>query len=247
MTGVCSRREAETWISEGRISLNGTVVDSFSTQIDIERDRLLVDGKSVSGKKRVSTSAPLVYWLLHKPAGFVCTPNSVSSIFNLPKLKKLPFKVTAINNLAKYAEGFCLLTNDETLVSAIGSQDDYAQLVALMIDQRLPVEQLGRFFVEEKSNRPTVKFTYRHKVKIGATTGYWYYMSGSAPELRKTLEQNLRQLDVRIYKYVVLSWAGFTMPEELAAGDYTQLSARQIKQLKSLPGTASSLMAGDVK
>lgn len=245
--GVCSRREAETWITQRRITLNGKIVEIFATSINPDRDEIRVDGKLVVQKGQRSTSAPLVYWLFHKPAGFVVTQAGANSIFNLPKLKKLPFKVKAAINLTKYAEGLCILTNDEILLNECQKQTGQSQLIALMIDRRLSVEEMTRIFATKSTTRPVVKVTYHHKAKIGASTGYWYYLAGQIPDLKKTLDQKVRAGEVQIYKYVVLEWGHLKMPEGLAQGNYIQLSASDIHRLKKLVGSKSETKAENLK
>src|SRR5207249_2230238 len=65
--GLASRREAEAWILEGRVSLNGRVVRELGTRADLSRDTVRVDGKKLSRPERK------VSLLLNKPRGFLST------------------------------------------------------------------------------------------------------------------------------------------------------------------------------
>ena len=67
--GLASRREAERWIVEGRITVNGTVVNKLGSQADPFKDSIKIDGKRVK-----SAAAPL-YYALHKPPGVITTLN----------------------------------------------------------------------------------------------------------------------------------------------------------------------------
>ncbi|NBT51877.1 MAG: pseudouridine synthase, partial [Marivivens sp.] len=64
--GVASRREAERMIAEGRVKVNGVVIDSPALNVS-SSDRIIVDGKPVSEPE------PARLWLYHKPAGLVTT------------------------------------------------------------------------------------------------------------------------------------------------------------------------------
>ena len=64
-TGICSRREADKWIEEKRVSINGEVAQLGST-VD-EGDEVRVDGKLVGPKKKH------IYIALNKPVGITCT------------------------------------------------------------------------------------------------------------------------------------------------------------------------------
>src|SRR5687767_11725821 len=67
--GMASRREAERWILEGRITVNGTVVRKLGSQADPGKDSIKVDGKRVK-----PVAAPL-YYAFHKPPGIITTLN----------------------------------------------------------------------------------------------------------------------------------------------------------------------------
>lgn len=104
--GLCSRREAEVWIAEGRVKVNGRKVLTPALNVS-EKDAVTVDGKLL--QKRGETRL----WLYHKPAGLVTThkdPEGRKTVFEaLPKT--LP-RVISIGRLDLNSEGLLLLTND---------------------------------------------------------------------------------------------------------------------------------------
>jgi len=65
--GVASRRKADGLIADGRVAVNGNVVEDLGTKIDESSDRVTVDGRPVRVRGRA------VYWMLHKPAGYLVT------------------------------------------------------------------------------------------------------------------------------------------------------------------------------
>ena len=104
--GVCSRREAEAWIAEGRVSVNGEVLESPAFNVS-ETDNVRVDGKPLAAPERTRL------FLFHKPRGLVTTardPEGRNTVFAvLPP--DLP-RVVAIGRLDINTEGLLLLTND---------------------------------------------------------------------------------------------------------------------------------------
>jgi 23S rRNA pseudouridine2605 synthase len=107
--GLCSRREAERWIAERRVAVDGHVLDSPAFTVTAA-SRITVDGKPLKAAE------PARLWRYHKPAGLVTThrdPAGRPTIFAaLPK--DLP-RVISIGRLDLPSEGLLLLTNDGAL------------------------------------------------------------------------------------------------------------------------------------
>ncbi|WP_105381608.1 pseudouridine synthase [Neorhizobium alkalisoli] len=104
--GVASRRDVERMIMEGRVALNGNVLDTPVVNVTLD-DKIEVDGVPIRGIERTRL------WLYHKPAGLVTTnsdPEGRPTVFdNLPE--GLP-RVMSIGRLDINTEGLLLLTND---------------------------------------------------------------------------------------------------------------------------------------
>ena len=104
--GVCSRRDAERLIAEGRVAVNGTVLDTPAFKVT-DADKIAVDGRPIRGAE------PVRMWRYHKPAGLVTThrdPAGRPTVFaHLPP--GLP-RVISVGRLDLNSEGLLLLTND---------------------------------------------------------------------------------------------------------------------------------------
>jgi 23S rRNA pseudouridine2605 synthase len=107
--GLCSRRDAEVWITEGRVKVNGEKLTSPARNVT-ESDRILVDGKPLPDKEK------LRLWRYHKPRGLLTTakdPQGRPTVFeSLPP--DLP-RVVSVGRLDLNSEGLLLLTNDGEL------------------------------------------------------------------------------------------------------------------------------------
>jgi 23S rRNA pseudouridine2605 synthase len=128
--GLCSRRDAERWIADGRVSVNGKMLESPAFTVGPE-DRIMVDGRPLP-----SSEAPRLF-LYHKPAGLVTTArdekNRPTVFAHLPP--GLP-RVVSVGRLDLNSEGLLLLTND-------GGLARYLELPANALRRRYRVRVHG--------------------------------------------------------------------------------------------------------
>jgi 23S rRNA pseudouridine2605 synthase len=114
--GLASRREAERWILEGRVSVNGTVISKLGSQADPAKDSIKVDGK------RIKPAAAPLYFAFHKPAGVITTLNDPQRRPDLTQfIEKLGRKqrVFPVGRLDYNSTGLLLLTNDGELTGRL--------------------------------------------------------------------------------------------------------------------------------
>jgi 23S rRNA pseudouridine2605 synthase len=111
--GLCSRREAEGWITAGRVSVNGAKIASPALNV-APSDKVVADGRPLPGAERTRL------FLYHKPSGLVTTsadPQGRPTIFDsLPK--DLP-RLISVGRLDLATEGLLLLTNDGGLARTL--------------------------------------------------------------------------------------------------------------------------------
>lgn len=109
-TGICSRREADALIKEGRVTLNGEPCRPGNRVL--EADEVRVDGKLIGQKPRQ------LYIAFNKPVGIVCTTDSREPD-NIVRYIKHPQRIFPIGRLDKASQGLIFLTNDGDIVNKI--------------------------------------------------------------------------------------------------------------------------------
>ena len=109
-SGVASRRKCEELILEGKVSVNGKVINELGIKIDPTVDKVEYCGKLIYNTEK------LVYILLNKPIGYVTTANDQfnrDTVLNLVKVKE---RVVPVGRLDMYTSGALILTNDGDFV-----------------------------------------------------------------------------------------------------------------------------------
>ena len=104
--GLGSRTEARSWIGAGRVRVNGRVVETPDRWVDIERDRVTLDGHPVHGAKKI-------YLLLYKPKGYITTytdPQGRPTVYDL--VRDAGVWVVPVGRLDLDTTGLLIMTND---------------------------------------------------------------------------------------------------------------------------------------
>src|SRR5438128_6243595 len=111
--GVGSRRRVEDLIRAGRVSVDGQPVRELGTKVDPAGQRVSVDGQPIHEER-------LVYWLVHKPRGYVCTnydparrPRAIDLVPHVDQ------RAYTVGRLDEDSEGLLLLTNDGDLANLL--------------------------------------------------------------------------------------------------------------------------------
>ena len=115
--GLASRRQAETWITDGLVRVNGKIAE-IGQKADPRRDRISVKGKMLS----MGDMERKITLMLNKPKGFICSnddPHNSQTVFDLlpPTYRKQ--RLFCAGRLDKDSEGLVILTNDGDMAQRI--------------------------------------------------------------------------------------------------------------------------------
>ena len=185
--GLCSRREAEQWIADGRVQVDGKVLTSPALVVG-PGARIIVDGKPVDAPR------PTRLWRYHKPAGILTThkdPQGRPTVFErLPE--DLP-RVVSVGRLDYASEGLLLLTNN-------GSLARHLELPATGWTRRYRVRVFGR--VDEASLAALARGVTVSGIKYGPIEATLERQTGSNAWLRVTLREGKNREVRKVMEHV---------------------------------------------
>ncbi len=152
-TGICSRRDAEKFITEGRVTINNKVAQLGNRVF--EGDIVKIDNKPLKAKPKT------LYIALNKPVGIVCTTDSKEKK-NIVKFVGHSERLFPIGRLDKPSEGLIFLTNDGDIVNKIlragnNHEKEYIVTVDKPFDER---------FIKRMSNGIPILGTVTKKCKV---------------------------------------------------------------------------------
>jgi len=230
--GFASRREAETMIREGRVTVNGRVVKELGSRADAAHDHIKVDGKLIT------RAEPHRYILLYKPKEVMTTvedPQGRRTVIDL--VRGVRERIYPVGRLDFHSEGLVLLTNDGDLAFKVshptnGSVKTYHVKVRGVPEQRL-IDKLQRgITLDGKRTLPCeikrVKTTGRNEEEGNS----WFEV-----KLREGRTQQIRKMfqavghPVSKLKRVAI---GPISDPKLTPGVWRELSKQEVKMLTTM-------------
>lgn len=217
-SGLCSRREADRLIEEGRVTVNGIVAES-GMQVCGD-DVVLVDGKNIIPETND------VYIAFNKPLGITCTTDSRDPS-NIIDYIGYPERIFPIGRLDKNSSGLILLTNDGSIVNTLlRAENNHEKEYQVTVDR--PYDD--KFIKEMQSGVPV----------LGQITLPCKMSRVSARVFRIILHQGLnrqirRMCEYEGYKVVKLRRIRFMNINlgTLGTGQWRYLTAKEVNELKS--------------
>jgi 23S rRNA pseudouridine2605 synthase len=230
--GIASRRAAEAMIAEGRVAVNGRVIDSPALNV-LPTDRIAVDGRPLPEAEAARL------WRYHKPVGLITTARDERgrpTVFeNLPP--DLP-RVMSVGRLDITSEGLLLLTNDGALKSrlespATGWTRRY-RVRAMGSPDEAALEPLRRgITVEGERFRPmTVTLDRQQGANVWLTLGL---KEGRYREVRRALGE----IGLTVNRLIRISYGPFQLGD-LAPGAVEEVKPRVLRDQLGLPAEAPS-------
>ncbi|MDO8446692.1 MAG: pseudouridine synthase [Deltaproteobacteria bacterium] len=225
--GIASRREAEKLISEGRVTLNGKVVEELGTKVDTDKDYIKVDGKLITRPE------PKAYLILYKPRGYVTTtsdPEGRPTIMEL--LERVKGRVFPVGRLDYDTEGLILCTNDGDLTHRLQHPSHEVPKTYFAKVEGVPTpEEITKL---RKGIKLEDGMTAPAKVKLVRKVDANSWLEITIHEGRN--RQVKRMVEAIGHPIIKLKREGlaFLTLGDLKSGEFRHLTAEEIKKLKEI-------------
>ncbi len=137
MNGICSRREADKLIEQGKVTINGKIAQAG--------DKVALGDNVFVGKKKVGTEGKKVVLAFYKPKGVTCTEKDRHAEKIISDMVKYPIRVTYAGRLDKESEGLLLLTNDGDLIqNMMKGSNNHEKEYVVKTDKEITTEFIGK-------------------------------------------------------------------------------------------------------
>ena len=224
--GIASRRKADNLILSGKVSINGKIVKDLNYRVDLEKDKVYVEGKLIK-------PPPKVYYLFYKPKGVLTSlydPHHRETI--KPFLEKLPYKVFPVGRLDKHSEGLILLTNDGDLANLLlHPRYEVKRVYKVWVTPKIENEKIEKLLkfgikIEDKLIKPlSFKLLRKDKNK-------WIYEVAVKEGIKREVRKMIAYLGGKVYRLVRIKFGPLSL-KDLKPGEIRPLSKKEVKNLFS--------------
>jgi len=222
-SGYCSRRKAESFITLGKVFVNGKKLDEFGLKINPEKDRVEVNGKRIIIKQK----SEKIYIILNKPPGYIssCNHKGRKIILDLINIKE---RIYPVGRLDSDSRGLILLTNDGPLHNIL-SHPSFDHEKEYIVETNSPLTKAniknfssGLFIEGVKTRKAIIKKAGEKEYRI-------ILKEGRNRQIRKMMETlNKKVIDLKRIRIASLTLGN------LKEGKWRYLTQNEVKSLKKI-------------
>ena len=224
--GICSRREADRMIEEGRITVNGKKAES-GQKVSLE-DEICADNIPVHKNEKK------VLLLFNKPRGIVCSTKQQFDETTVTDYLDYPLRVYPVGRLDKESQGLLLLTNEGDLVNKIMRAGNYHEK-EYFVTVNKPVD---REFVRRMSKGVPVLDTVTRPCRV-VQTGECSFRIILTQGLNRQIRRMCEYFGYRVQKLVRVRIMNIELGD-LESGKYRDVTPEEFKKLKQLIAHSSN-------
>lgn len=221
--GVASRRAAEKLILDGRVSVNGSVITTLGTKVNVE-DQVFVDGKKVAleEKKR--------YILLNKPKGVVCSLSDEKGRPTAADILKKSYteRLYNVGRLDMFSTGLIIFTNDGDFASTLSHPSSELEKEYIVETSRpLPRSLASDFMHGIRVDGVFYKCAFAKEINSHRMS--IVLIEGKNREIRRVFES--REIGIKELSRVRI---GCITIDDLKIGEFRELSTMEVKSLLNI-------------
>lgn len=223
-SGICSRREADTYIETGLVTVNGVKVTELGTKVDPAKDEVRFNGSRIKGEKKV-------YIVMNKPKDFVTTmadPHAERTVMDLISKSLCPERVFPVGRLDRATTGVLMFTNDGEMAARLTHpRNEVRKIYHATLDRNLRKEDFDKILegIELEDGPVTadaLSYVEGDKAQVGLEIH-----SGRNRIVRRIFEH----LGYKVKKLDRVYFAGLTK-RNLRRGAWRFLDEKEINMLK---------------
>ena len=225
--GLASRREAENFITAGRVTVDGKVVTTLGARADAEKNKICVDGKILT------FDVEKIYLLLNKPEGFLSTAKDKRGSKTVMDLvKDISARVYPCGRLDLNSSGLILMTNDGELMNALlHPKFKVAKTYRVKVEGELTAKKISQLCngVELEDGVTSPAEINLLNVEKNSAMFEITIREGRNRQIRRMLAA----VDCEVKKLTRIKFAGLTL-DGVEVGKYRRLTSKEIKSLYKL-------------
>ena len=217
--GVCSRREADTLIAAGKVTVDGKVAVT-GMKVSPEQD-IRVGKKQIGGKKE------MVLLAVNKPVGIVCTEEKKEKN-NIIRFLDYPTRITYIGRLDKDSEGLLLMTNNGDIINKMmrsGNRHEKEYVVTV----NKPITDT---FVEKMAGGVSILDTVTRECEVEAIGKYTFRII-LTQGLNRQIRRMCEYLGYKVTKLKRIRVMNISLGN-LKPGEYREVTEAEVKELYKL-------------
>lgn len=225
--GFCSRREADKFILDERVTING-IVAKMGEKID-PNDDISVDGERISKKPNKK-----IYIILNKPKGIVCTTDSGVEKNNIIDYVNHPKRIFPIGRLDKTSEGLIFLTNDGDIVNKIlRAKNKHEKEYHVTVDKPITHE-----FIQQMSKGVPILNTVTRPCEIKRIKDYEFKII-LTQGLNRQIRRMCEYLGYRVKKLRRIRIMNIKL--DIPLGEWRYFNDQEFSELKMMLSKSSSV------
>ena len=225
--GFCSRREADKFILDERVTING-IVAKMGEKID-QNDDISVDGERISKKPNKK-----IYIILNKPKGIVCTTDSGVEKNNIIDFVNHPKRIFPIGRLDKTSEGLIFLTNDGDIVNKIlRAKNKHEKEYHVTVDKPITHE-----FIKQMSKGVPILNTVTRPCEIKRIKDYEFKII-LTQGLNRQIRRMCEYLGYRVKKLKRIRIMNIKL--DIPLGEWRYFNDQEFSELKEMLSKSSSV------